>query len=122
MLMVTRVAKTANGLGFGGGKQNTQAVRWVKKRNNIILRIVSYENVAADSLPIHEAVNNSNFEPIIASFAIEAKGKDSLKRTMSKPWGFQTVIKNAIKSQALILSVLISNRLKLTRLILKRVM
>ena len=60
MLMVTRVAKTANGLGFGGGKQNTQVVRWVKKRNNIILRIVSYENVAADSLPIHEAVNNSN--------------------------------------------------------------
>lgn len=79
MLMVTRIAKTANGLGFGGGKQNTQVVRWVKKRNNIILRIVSYENVAADSLPIHEAVNNSNFEPIIVSFAIEAKGKDSLK-------------------------------------------
>ena len=79
MLMVTRIAKTANGLGFGGGKQNTQVVRWVKKRNHIILRIVSYENVAADSLPIHEAVNNSNFEPIVASFAIAAKGKDSLK-------------------------------------------
>ena len=79
MLMVTRIAKTANGLGFGGGKQNTQVVRWVKKRNQIILRIVSYENVAADSLPIHEAVNNSNFEPIVASFAIAAKGKDSLK-------------------------------------------
>ncbi len=79
MLMVTRIAKTANGLGFGGGKQNTQVVRWVKKRNQIILRIVSYENVAADSLPIHEAVNNSNFEPIIASFAVAAKGKDSLK-------------------------------------------
>ena len=79
MLMVTRIAKTANGLGFGGGKQNTQVVRWVKKRNQIILRIVSYENVAADSLPIYEAVNNSNFEPIIASFAIAAKGKDSLK-------------------------------------------
>lgn len=31
MLMVTRIAKTANGLGFGGGKQNTQVVRWVKK-------------------------------------------------------------------------------------------
>ena len=79
MLMVTRIAKTANGLGFGGGKQNTQVVRWVKKRNQIILRIVSYGNVAADSLPIHEAVNNSNFEPIVASFAIAAKGKDSLK-------------------------------------------
>jgi hypothetical protein len=78
MLMVTRIAKTANGLGFGGGKQNTQVVRWVKKRKQIILRIVSYQNVAADSLPIYEAVTNSNFEPIIASFNIAAKGKDSL--------------------------------------------
>lgn len=78
MLMVTRIAKTANGLGFGGGKQNTQVVRWIKKRQQLLLRIVSYENVAADSLPIHEAVENSNFEPIIASFKIESKGKDSL--------------------------------------------
>ncbi|MGB1448808.1 MAG: zinc-dependent metalloprotease [Flavobacteriaceae bacterium] len=79
MLMVTRIAKTANGLGFGGGKQNTQVVRWEKKRNSILLRIVSYENVAADSLPIHEAVTNSNFEPIIARFDIATKGKDSLQ-------------------------------------------
>jgi len=78
MLLVTRIAKTANGLGFGGGKQNTQVVRWVKKRKQIILQLVSYQNVAEDSLPIHEAVINSNFEPIIASFAIASKGKDSL--------------------------------------------
>jgi len=78
MLMVTRIAKTTSGLGFGGGKQNTQVVRWVKKRKQILLRIVSYQNVAADSLPIYEAVINSNFEPIIASFSIEAKGKDTL--------------------------------------------
>ena len=31
MLMVTRIAKTASGLGFGGGKQNTQVLRWQKK-------------------------------------------------------------------------------------------
>ena len=79
--MVTRIAKTANGLGFGGGKQNTQVVRWVKKRKQLLLRIVSYENVAADSLPIHEAVENSNFEPIIASFPIAANGGDSLSPT-----------------------------------------
>lgn len=78
MLMVTRIAKTANGLGFGGGKQNTQVVRWEKKRKQLLLRIVSYQNVAADSLPVFEAVANSNFEPIIYSFPIEVKGKDSL--------------------------------------------
>ncbi|MDG2147231.1 MAG: zinc-dependent metalloprotease, partial [Flavobacteriaceae bacterium] len=81
MLMVTRIAKTTSGLGFGGGKQNTQVVRWVKKRKQVLLRIVSYQNVAADSLPIYEAVVNSNFEPIISSFSIEAKGKDTLKPT-----------------------------------------
>ena len=78
MLMVTRIAKTANGLGFGGGKQNTQVVRWEKKRKQLFLPIVSYQNVAADSLPVFEAVANSNFEPIIFSFPIEVKGKDSL--------------------------------------------
>ncbi|MDA0792598.1 MAG: zinc-dependent metalloprotease [Bacteroidetes bacterium] len=81
MLMVTRIAKTANGLGFGGGKQNTQVVRWVKNKNQILLRMVSYENVASDSLPIHEAVENSNFEPIIAAFPIEVKGKEEANPT-----------------------------------------
>ncbi|MEK9613943.1 MAG: zinc-dependent metalloprotease [Flavobacteriaceae bacterium] len=78
MLMVTRIAKTANGLGFGGGKQNTQVVRWVKKKKKILLKVVSFENVAADSLPISEAVSNSNFEPILATFPIQVIGNDSL--------------------------------------------
>ena len=36
MLMVTRISKTASGIGFGGGKQNTQVLRWHKKDQNII--------------------------------------------------------------------------------------
>ncbi|MEO2059935.1 MAG: zinc-dependent metalloprotease [Mesonia sp.] len=78
MLMVTRIAKTATGIGFGGGKQNTQVLRWQKKGDNILLRVVSHEIVAADSLPIHEAVVNSNFEPILYSFPIKAFHKDSV--------------------------------------------
>ncbi|NNE32006.1 MAG: DUF5118 domain-containing protein, partial [Winogradskyella sp.] len=31
MLMVTRIAKTASGLGFGGGKLSEQVLRWQKK-------------------------------------------------------------------------------------------
>ncbi|MGA1386270.1 MAG: DUF5117 domain-containing protein, partial [Flavobacteriaceae bacterium] len=77
MLMVTRIAKTANGLGFGGGKQNTQVLRWEKKNKQVLLRLVSYDNVAADSLPVNEAVGNSNFEPIVASFGILASGPDA---------------------------------------------
>lgn len=77
MLMVTRIAKTASGLGFGGGKQNTQVLRWQKKDNKILLRVVSHNVVASDSLPVNEAVLNSNFEPILYSFKIESKGIDS---------------------------------------------
>lgn len=78
MLMVTRIAKTASGLGFGGGKQNTQVLRWEKNKKKVLLRVVSHSVVAADSLPVHEAVVNSNFEPILYAFPIKAFSKDSL--------------------------------------------
>ncbi|MGB5943408.1 MAG: zinc-dependent metalloprotease [Leeuwenhoekiella sp.] len=77
MLMVTRIAKTASEIGFGGGKSNTQVLRWEKKPKKVLLRVVSHQIYAADSLPIHEAVVNSNFEPILYAFDIEALGKDS---------------------------------------------
>ncbi len=79
MLMVSRIAKTATGIGFGGGKINTQVLRWEKKPKKVLLRVVSYGNVAADSLPVHEAVVNSNFEPVLFAFDIKAfNKKDSL--------------------------------------------
>ncbi len=79
MLMVSRISKTATGIGFGGGKINTQVMRWEKRPKQVLLRVVSYENVAADSLPIHEAVQNSNFEPVLYAFDIKAfNKKDSL--------------------------------------------
>ena len=78
MLMVTRIAQTASGIGFGGGKQDTQVLRWEKKNKNVLLRVVSHDIYAADSLPIHEAVVNSNFEPILYSFDIQAFHKDSV--------------------------------------------
>lgn len=77
MLVVTRIAKTASGIGFGGGKQNTMVLRWEKRSKRVLLRVVSHQVVAADSLPIHEAVVNSNFEPILYSFDIKTIGKDS---------------------------------------------
>ncbi|MDN3596359.1 zinc-dependent metalloprotease [Zunongwangia endophytica] len=81
MLTVTRIAKTASGIGFGGGKQNTQVHRWQKKGDQVLLRVVSYDIYAADSLPVHEAVVNSNFEPILSSFDVETIGKDSINKS-----------------------------------------
>ena len=77
MLLVSRIAETQRNIGYGGEKLNTQVVRWQKKDDSILLRHVSYENVAQDSLPVYEAVQNSNFEPIIASFDIKSLGEDS---------------------------------------------
>ncbi len=78
MLMVTRISKTASKIGFGGGKINTQVLRWEKKDKKVLLRVVSHDVVAADSLPVHEAVVNSNFEPLLYAFDIKALKKDSL--------------------------------------------
>jgi hypothetical protein len=79
MLLVSRRARTAANIGYGGEKNNTQTVRWQRHDNKVLLRIVSYTNVAADSLPIYEAVRNANFEPIVRAFDIEAFRVDSTK-------------------------------------------
>ncbi|MCM4174093.1 DUF5117 domain-containing protein [Arenibacter sp. TNZ] len=79
MLMVSRISKTATGIGFGGGKINTKVLRWEKLSKKVLLRVVSYDIVAADSLPVSEAVVNSNFEPVLYTFDIKAFKKDSLK-------------------------------------------
>ena len=97
MLMVTRIAKTASGIGFGGGKTNTQVLRWQRKDKQILLRVVSHTVVADTVLPVHEAVVNSNFEPVLHAFPIKAFNKDttcvvidatSLLTSDIKPLGF----------------------------------
>jgi len=94
MLMVTRISKTAAGLGFGGGKQNEQVLRWEKKGKKVILRVVSYNVVAADSLPVNEAVKNSNFEPVLYTFPIKAYSKDSTSTVIDASPLFQKDVKS----------------------------
>ncbi|UCF19618.1 MAG: zinc-dependent metalloprotease [Gemmatimonadota bacterium] len=78
MLLVSRRARTAQNIGYGGEKNNTQTVRWQRHDKKVLLRIVSYNNVAADSLPIYEAVRNANFEPIVQSFDVAAFQVDTV--------------------------------------------
>ena len=77
MLLVSRIARTADEIGYGGEKAGTQVVRWQRQGKKVLLRIVSYENVADEDQPIYEAVRNANFEPIIQAFDIEALSEDS---------------------------------------------
>jgi hypothetical protein len=75
-LMVTRIAKTQLGQGFGGQKLGTRVVRWVRRGDRIFLRNVNHDIIADPSLPIAQAVADSNTEAIISAFNIAALGED----------------------------------------------
>jgi hypothetical protein len=77
MLLVTRIAETLTGIGYGGEEANEAVLRWQRQDQKILLRVASFVNVANDSLPIATAVRTSNFEPIIQAFDIEAFNGDS---------------------------------------------
>ena len=81
MLMVTRISKMAVSIPLSRHKMNEQVLRWEKKNKDILLREASFVNFASDSLPIKTAVVNSNFEPIIFKFKIEARN-DSLNSSL----------------------------------------
>ncbi|MDO5607099.1 MAG: zinc-dependent metalloprotease [Capnocytophaga sp.] len=106
MLIVTRISKTATGIGWGGEEANSQVVRWEKNDKKVLLRMVSHRIVANDSLPIYEAVVNSNVEPILASFDVKARSKDSLATVIevnamysqdTKPFGLPDHYRRAYK-------------------------
>lgn len=77
LAIMSRIAKTAEGLGWGGDRlASQQVVQWERRGNKILLRGVTYSNTADENLPIYQAVQNSNFPTIIESFDIveERKG------------------------------------------------
>ncbi len=81
ILSVSRVAKTQADLfgrfGGGGKRVNSQVLRWERRGEELLLRVASYEKTADPDDPVYEAVRNSDFEPILRSFDIEAVGRDS---------------------------------------------
>ena len=77
MLLLTRIAKTPDGVGYGGSKTNTSTVRWERNKERIFLRLMGYQNFADDTTAISQAVRNSNFEPILAAYDIEVMSEDS---------------------------------------------
>lgn len=77
MLFTSRIARTADRIGYGGELAEESVVRWQRRGDKLYLRRVAYTNVAADSLPISQAVRSSNFEPIIASFDVAAYNADT---------------------------------------------
>src|ERR1700694_1449926 len=77
-LLVSEIAKTTLGVGYGGQALNNRVLHWERRDNRVLLRGVSYEVIAGDtSNPVVGAVQAANVSPIIAVFNVEAYGKDS---------------------------------------------
>jgi hypothetical protein len=75
-LWVSQIAKTTNGVGYGGQSVGNRVVRWERRNNRVLLRSIIYDIVADRKKPISRAVEAANFDSIIMSFNIEALGKD----------------------------------------------
>ncbi len=78
ILLVSRIARVpadlAGGFMAAGHKTGEQVVRWERVDDRILLRKVSYANVADEELPIYRSVMNNNFAPILAAFDVAAEG------------------------------------------------
>ncbi len=77
MLLVSRIAETQTGLGYGGQRFNNQVVRWEKSHEKILFRSMIYDITADSTDNIFRGVEASSFAPIIASFDIETYNNDS---------------------------------------------
>jgi hypothetical protein len=75
MLLISRVAGSPANLSpfvNAGSKVAEQVVRWERHDDKILLRTVSYQADASDTLPVYRSVQSNNFAPIVYAFDIEA--------------------------------------------------
>lgn len=80
ILLVSRISGSTPNLSFGGAgmkARSQQVVRWQRKDKKLLMRHVSYSNVADMDEPIYRSVKNNNFEPVIQSFDIKTISQDS---------------------------------------------
>jgi hypothetical protein len=75
MMLMSRVARTQEGLAEGGARMApNMVVRWERRGDRVHLRAVSHSTTAADDSPLSLAVENSNFPPVLHAFPIQAAG------------------------------------------------
>lgn len=80
MLFVTRVAGVPAGIGgflSSGTSVEERLIRWERHGDRIVLRSLSVDAYADDSLPIAISVASNNVGAILAAFPIQAFGRDS---------------------------------------------
>jgi hypothetical protein len=84
MLLVSRLAQVPPDISpytNAGRKVGERVVRWTLggqgKGQHVLLKPVSYASVAGDSAAVSQSVEANTFEPILASFPVEARGPEA---------------------------------------------
>lgn len=79
MLLISQIAGAPEDLSpflNAGSNVAEQVVRWSRQGNRVLLRTVSFRNIAADTLPIAQSVQANTFAPIVHSFNVESPAQD----------------------------------------------
>lgn len=79
-LLVSRISGVPSNLGgftSSGQSLEERVVRWQRIGDRVLLRSISFNAFADDSLPIALSVASNNFGPILASFPVAAYTRDS---------------------------------------------
>ena len=71
-LWVSQIARTTQGVGYGGQALGNRVVKWDRRGDQVLLKSVSYAVVADADEPIHRAVDAANNDTIIKAFDIKA--------------------------------------------------
>lgn len=89
ILIVNRISKAPVNpykslVGYPGDQIGENVIQFERGGDNkILMRNISYIEQAKDTLGLYEAVKNSNIQPIVGAFAIQAIKKDSTSNTQS---------------------------------------
>jgi hypothetical protein len=87
ILVVNRISKAPvnrykSMVGYPGDQIGENVIRFEKgPSNKVFIRSISYLEQANDTLGMYQSVKNSNIQPIMAAFAIQALNKDSVSKT-----------------------------------------
>jgi len=78
MIIMSRFAKAQLGVSTAGANMApNMTVRWERRGDRILVRALSYQNVADEGDAVALAVEHSNFAPILHSLPIAARGDDT---------------------------------------------
>ena len=70
-LWVSQIARTTEGVGYGGQALGNRVVKWERRLDQVFLKGVSYAIVADPDRPIARAVGAANNDTIIRAFDVE---------------------------------------------------